>query len=315
MKERIAQALGRPYIWILALALGAALVYSSLLVLAPKLSALRAWLSRLAVTLLGSYIVAVLVDLNFRRRDENRQSRIRNTALEELHKPMNRHVGFLHKMYKASVSDPPEPVPESFEEVLQSNFYDGVSRLNFAATYPTANLGPNHTWLDASEKEFRELRDDIDVVIGKYGAFLSPEMMQDFRDLSNSELSSAMITMGESPLLSGENIHPSSGLSNHPLMQSNTNFFPLLAAKGWEESVMDHVDAVLRVIEYYESSETPDLASLTSASRWGDNVTPHVGSARIPSSHPAMTGQVNDSKHNSSNQSDRVEEQDTNSRS
>jgi hypothetical protein len=312
MKKRIAQALGRPYIWILMLALGAALVYASLLVLAPDASVLRAWLSRFTVTLLGSYIIAVLVDLNLRRRDEEHQDRIRNTALEELHKSMNRHIRFLHNMYKASISDPPEPVPESFEEVLQSDFYDRVSHLNFAATYPTANLGPDHTWLDESEKLFSEIQDDIDVVIGKYGAFLSPEMMQDFRDLSNSDLSGAIITTGKSPFLSGKNIHPSSDLSSHPLMQPNTEFFPLLAEESWEESVVDHVDAVLRVIEYYETSETPDLALLTSESRWRDDITPHVGSARLPSSHPAMPAQGDDSEPNSSDQSDRVDEQDTN---
>lgn len=272
--ELIQSYIRPPYGWVLSLSLLSGISYilalferSPVTINQIPQGDLIPWYRGLTVTLLGSYIVAVLIDRTYREIEENERMRMKNLALEQLTGPINRQLTLLGNWYVASLSDQPGTHPDSYRTLLEGDYYETVRWLDFSKEYSTAG-SQRISWFDISARYFQESQEGIESAISKYGPFMDPEMMSDFQQLSSSTLTGIMKSFGSTDVV---RVDIQNGVQRDYTMLVGTNM---------DEITEEHIDALLNVLTYFEAPGTPNLTSIDEAAIWREDMYPDVGDAR-----------------------------------
>lgn len=260
-------AFSRPYVYLLLIGLIFLSIYLYLLIRASGYLVLQDWLSRLTVTIFGSYLVVILVDASFRQREREEKDRVRYLFLEQLRKNVNFHTHFLISLYVASLPARPDEVPDSHEELLTEGYIETIQHLDLSETRGKRESGDR--WYDYLGESASIFQDDVNEVLGRYAPFLDSETLTTFQELSNSEFLYTLSVYQERDILLNDS------------QRGVTRDYNLFAGDGFERIISEHLQTMLKVVEYYELPEAPDLKPVSRHPEWRDDVHPMFGSARI----------------------------------
>ena len=186
VKRKLQQWIQTPYVYLLIAGISFFLAYIVVLWFSPSRSEAQAWLSRFAVTTIGSYITVVLVDSSFREQERRERDRMREIALSEILEQVNAHLRLISDIYISSIPDIPSEIPDSYEELFDADFRNAPKLLDFSKQYPTANR--NITYLQYVGSSLVKSREEVNDIIRRYGFVMEPELVQDLKDLNNSNL-------------------------------------------------------------------------------------------------------------------------------
>lgn len=260
-------AVRRPYIWLLVISILLAVV-ASLPAFVPDLaliSSMRPDIGALAIGIFSSYLTAVFVDGTFRAKEKRDRQRLQNTALTELQRPLNSYLKLLRIWYRCSLKDIPEQPPQSLRSVIETDEIESVRLLNFGETYPIHQGPATYTFLTHSAHQIEQIQSNLDEVLQKYSHFMDPELLESVQEFRNSKLFNTMVSFSE---LGGS---------------SQGEIVPIFAADGYL-LLQENLDALIGVVDYYESPSAPELSLMDISYMWHDDENPKIGSARINAS-------------------------------
>ena len=250
-----------PYVYLLVAGVGFSLAYIVALWFFPSRSEAQAWLSRFAVTTIGSYITVVLVDSSFREQERRERDRMREIALSEVLEQVNAHLRLVSDMYISSIPDIPSEIPDSYEELFDADLRNALKLLDFSKQYPTVNR--DITYLQYVGSSLVKSREEVNDIIRRYGFVMEPELVQNLKDLNNSDLVSILSQSKKVDLFS------------LPYGPSGA----LLAAEGPDDMIGDYLSNLLTLMEYFKDSELSEPVSIEDLSMWREDTTPHAGRA------------------------------------
>lgn len=248
------------------------LLYLVFLMIYPEFQELHSWVSRLSVTTFGAYLTAIVVDRSFREQQRMEQKKIRNVALEQLRKPLNRHLSLLVSMYAASITERPDNLPESWQDLLDEEFGDAVFHLDFSASSPTTD--DHELWMDHAASQLEQFGNEVDQVLAKYGDVMQPHLIQTLQNVGDSQMSQLLIMNYE--------------LRGH-VSKEEYNSYSRQMAPLVNTDVEDHIKYLNDLLDYYESDQSPDLSPFRGTCLHSDDISPSIGSARLNSEFASET--------------------------
>ena len=245
--------LQRPYVYLLLLAISVGLITLAVPIIYPN-ETLQTWLSRLTISIVGAYLTVSIVDIQIRKREEAEIERQRNLALHQLHSSLNNHLNFLCELYIVSSDKDSPDVPESFDELFDDEYIHQLKHLDFSKDCNTLLSASN--WHTASHYRMSEFKENVGEMIVRYGQILDSTLLGTLlksseNALINSMASGNLVISGDMNILNGEN---------------------------YDKALEIHLDAILKLISYYNDPRMPDLESVEDKPAWEQA---HPGSARM----------------------------------
>ncbi len=256
-----------PYL-LLALALAVSVVvYWSLPVV---LEGPRGFALNLATEIVGILLTVGLIDAVLRRREEQERERYRSLALRQLWRPLSRHAELLFNIYKASVERKPEREISQVSDLFDEDYFEQVARLDAAADGPgVRGIGgdavPWYEWINQEAKRFK---DDLERVVDKYAMYLDIDTI----DAAERLIDSSFISL----------------VGYGPMIVSNSRSIgyqgpiPLLETQGSSSPIREYTKAFSELVDIYNKTAPSDRKTDPARFMWRDDVSPKIGSARIP---------------------------------
>lgn len=252
----------KPYIYLLVLSGVFLLLYLGVFFGLSESNPLLPWFGRLTASVLGAYLTAVLVDGTFREEERRRKENIRETAANELSLILRDQKRQIEELYKAAASHPPdEDEIETLRDLVESDSFEEIRMLDLNSTCPRANRPNTYTWIDLLYDNKRNLDEEVNAIIKKYGIYLESDFIEDLHSLTDQSffhmvegLRSVSFDNGERPLL----------LHNHTYSDL-TDYITLLS------DVCDHIDEGFNeheLILLYSEDTSPSIG----ASRFSDEI-------------------------------------------
>jgi len=261
-KTQYRRALGRPYIYILFISIILTLLFSSSKFIYEIPG--ESWLQGLAITSLGSYITAVLVDLSFRRKEEREKKRVKRIVLRQLSGIIHRHIDHLSNWYIGALYEYPKTIPTKYSKLFDEEYIETVKKVDFSENYPTA--GPRDpTWMAVSNHHMNQFSEDINEIISKYSLYLNSDMIKTLQNLADSPITNIF----------------DSDMMEYDKRKGVKRDYNILNGGNVDIYLSEHLDLVLEVIEWFENDSKVDIISVEDLDAWRDDVSPQAGSAKI----------------------------------
>lgn len=213
------------------------------------------------VDLPSAYIIAIVLDFTFRRRQEKAAETISRVGLSEVSSIINGVLGLFGSMVKASSEG---FIPSTIEELFGKESAELISlHLSLDGNAPVAPAVPWHKYL---AREARGAFDDLTSIQERYQAFLSTETLAAIVKLRNSPLLHLFVDL---PLVIkyGAKRNIQRPVLNIPL----DNLWP----------IMQELFTAIVTIQLKAKIIHSDILPSFPSSIFRDNVKPRIGDARF----------------------------------
>jgi hypothetical protein len=229
--------------------------------------------SNLSTGFLASLLTAFFIDRSITKNNEKEKKKVLSLALSQLRPVLLRHIGLLVDMYKASIENKPDTIPNDFEELFNEEFLHEIKNLDFSKESGSIT-GPSFQkmkWIDYVFSSLQDLKKEINRILDKYSFFLDPDLIEKFEKLANTVFVNMFSTQNWLIDLDKEfGFHRIYTL----LRVGNIKNEPT-------DLLHDHIfSALLPVIEYYNTHNS-DQITINNLGLWRNNSSPKFGSGRI----------------------------------
>lgn len=223
---------------------------------------ISAYLSDIASGIIGSLIIIFLVDQILERNKEKERRRVVKIALHRLRFPILWHMTLLCNIYKAAAQNKPTPLPSSYKDIFNDNYYKEIAFLDFSKEAPVA---PKRDWLNHMYSETKFFKEKLEQIVDTYASFLDVTLIDLLERITNSSFLLIIPQLRMVPAVDRQ--------------EGFVRVYTMLS--GIEPLVKEHVSLILELIDYFNSHS--DSPIKLSQELWRDDVAPRWGSGRISS--------------------------------
>lgn len=211
----------------------------------------------LASVALGIIATTWLIDRIISDNAARERDRMRRTAYENVKTILQSHLYFLQGAYKASTATRPDALPKTTSELLSSEFFEALGKLDFEKDAP---VSPSRTWAVHISEEFARFSQSIHKAIDRYVIVLdSPEVKQ-------------LERLAESGLISFARLLPTVQAQNRAAGRRLGRVF-----RGAPSLLSEHIRNFLAVVSLANSHISPLDRIEPDAQLWADNIAPAFG--------------------------------------
>ncbi|HEY9849951.1 MAG TPA: hypothetical protein V6D28_10870 [Leptolyngbyaceae cyanobacterium] len=190
-------------------------------------------------------------------------------AFEQLKNDLESHAQMLFYMFKASVKAVPEQKYRELEDFFDDVYYREIAYLNLSKS--AVSFGSSRTsWDEYISSGCSTLKNSLTRTLDRYSHKLSSQIVALMESIINDGFIKLMLNIQA---------------LNAPEYNSLPRFTSLFEFPGIQETVRDHIEKFLKLVEIYNqnsASEKNIKMSNTKWDRWWDeHVQPHIGHGRI----------------------------------
>lgn len=218
------------------------------------------YLSNIAAGVIGSLIIIFLVDKVIERNREKERTRLVRIALQRLRIPILWQMTLLCNIYKAAAQGKPTPLPFTFEDTFNDNYYKEISFLDFTKDAPVT---PKRDWFTHLYLMTKSFKEKTERVIDTYGFSLDVSLIDLLERILNSHFHFVIPQMRNIPQVDRQ----------HKFKRVYTMF------SGIESLVKEYVSLMLELVGYFNSQS--GMSIQLNQDVWRDDVAPKWGSARV----------------------------------
>jgi hypothetical protein len=230
----------------------------------PTASLVSAVAVNLSTGILMTGLTVALVDRVVKRREAERQRRLKQTAFERLRIPLSDHVHFWIMVFKSALPSSPEKLPESFRALLAPEIIENLKEFNLESPAPVYPVVP---WTQYLHHEIDSFRTAIDAVTDRYAFVLDLEDVRALETVANSPLLLRFPTM-IATIIREPRRHPRAFAG---MVEGNFAVSPL---------VRQHLEAVATLLELVNETVEPGSAVTVQQDWWGEKMAPAFGASR-----------------------------------
>ncbi len=143
------------------------------------------FLLNLSTGIYGSALIYFLIDRsieNYQKLESIKRERI---AYNRLRRPLSGIIYLLCLIYKATVPEKPEQIPNKFNDVFSDDFYENIRTLDF---YKNAPVKPDQSWFRYIQSTYERIKKDIEQFIDAYALNIQPELLENLEKYLNTDI-------------------------------------------------------------------------------------------------------------------------------
>ena len=242
--------------------------------LPPLLEGWRGFALNLATEIVGILLTVFLIDAVLRRREDREQARYRSLALRQLWRPLNRQADLFSNIYKASAERRPKREISSVSELFDEDYFNAIERLDATAASGTVRGVMDQEgmpWYECIDQEMSGFKEALGHMIDKYAMYLDPDTI----DVVERLIDSNFINVGRLGRIVVENARQMG-------LQGPVPMAFMALGNDADSPIRKYTDDLVELVKIYDETAAGDKKVRIPDPAWRDDISPQVGSARIP---------------------------------
>jgi hypothetical protein len=218
------------------------------------------FLSDFAAGIFGSLIIIFFVDQIIERNRQRERVKVAKIALKRVRFPILWHMILLCNVFKAATENKPIPLPSTYEDTFNDNYYEEIAFLDLTKEAPVA-LRMN--WFNHLYSETRFFKEKLEQTLDTYAVYLDTEMIDALEGVINSPFLKDMTDLYLLPRIDRQ-------------FSVERPYTMQLVPK---DHLKEHTNRMLKLIQYFNSKSDSPIEFVEGM--WSDLSAPKWGSSRI----------------------------------
>lgn len=235
---------------------------------------------QIGLAIIASFIFYIFTE-HIPTKEKNKK--FTKVVLEQMKYPIIIHLRLLVYMYKSSVKEEPEDLPNRIDELFSIEFFNTVEKLDVNCQAPVVK---EQTWASYIYQECLQFSNAIESILIKYSHYLNYEMIKLIEDLNKTAFMEIVLSEGrlrrrteDDVWRHEDNIFKKKFKNDENKEVPNSFFKNKLIDENNKHILKDHIDLFLEVIRIY-NKHNPNNPIELDTQLWSKDIAPLYGDSR-----------------------------------